>query len=211
MTDLFIIGTGGAAKEIIQLIEQINAVKPSFDIKGFIDLNIKSDNIIFFKKSFSLINESQFITSQQGAYVVIAHGMANMRSQIFNKYIEFNFPNLIHPLVDIHKSVRIGKGNIIKMGCLFTTDINIGNNNYINRGVQLGHDVFVGNNNVINPGAIISGGVELRDQNNIGANATILQYLKIGNNNSIGAGAVLTKNAADNEVLVGIPAKAKIN
>lgn len=209
MTELYIIGTGGAAKEIIQLIEQINAVNPTYEIKGFIDLARSSESITFFGRTYDFYEEASFIETRKNAAVVVAHGLAAFRAKIFAKFSDFEFPNLIHPLVDIHDSVTMGKGNIIKMGCLLTTDITIGDNNYINRGTQIGHDVNMGNSNVFNPGCIISGGVELGIQNNIGANATILQYIKIGNDNTLGAGAVLTTNATDHELLIGLPAKNK--
>lgn len=209
MTDLYIIGTGGAAKEIIQLVEQINAAKPSFVIKGFVDLESKSDTIDFFGKSYCFFEESKFLQSHKGAAVIIAHGLAAFRNEIFNKFTNFEFPNVVHPLVDIHSSVHIGKGNIIKMGCLLTTDITMGDNNYINRGTQVGHDVLLGNHNVLNPGCVLSGGINMGNSNNIGANGTILQFKKIGNKNTLGANAVLVSDVENNKLLVGIPAKEK--
>ena len=209
MTEIYIIGTGGAAKEIIQLVEQVNNAKPSFEIKGFVELEPTSDTITFFDQSYSLLKESDFIDAHKGVAVIIAHGTASMRAKIYAQFIGFNFPNLIHPLVEIHASVKMGQGNIIKMGCLITTDINLGDNNYINRGVQIGHDVNLGNHNVLNPAAVISGGVSMGNMNNFGGNATILQYKKVGNNNTIGAGAVLANDTDNDKLLVGIPAKEK--
>ena len=209
MTDLFIIGTGGAAKEIIQLVEQINAVNRLFKINGFVDLASKAQTISFFDEEYPLFEESNFLENKKGVSVIVAHGLACFRAKIYKKFADFDFPNLIHPAVELHPSVKLGKGNIVKMGCLLTTDIGIGNNNYINRGVQVGHDVIVGNHNVLNPGSIISGGVKLADENNIGANATVLQYRKIGSENTLGAGAVLSNDVNNGKVLVGIPAKEK--
>ncbi len=211
MTEVYIIGTGGAAKEIVQLIEQINAADASFEIKGFVDVHCIEKSILFFNKNYSLYEESDFLATKKKVAVIIAHGEAKMREKIFVKYANYNFPNLVHPSIDIHHSVKLGVGNIIKMGCLITTDIMIGNNNYINRGVQIGHDVNIENHNVLNPAVVVSGGVTLGRKNNIGASATLLQYKKIGSSNIIGAGAVLTQNVLDNKLLVGIPAKEKIN
>lgn len=207
MRNLYIVGIGGAAKEIVQLIEQINELKPSYHISGFVDIKVNSDKIKLLGKSYDLFAEENFLRNKGGESIVIAHGSASIRASIYSKYAELNFPSIVHPNVDLHESVRIGNGNIIKMGCLITTDTIIGDNNYINRGAQIGHDVSIGDNNVFNPGAIISGGVQIGDANNFGANATVLQYLSLGNDNTLGAGAVLTTNASNGQLLLGVPAK----
>jgi sugar O-acyltransferase (sialic acid O-acetyltransferase NeuD family) len=209
MTELYIIGTGGAAKEIIQLVEQLNASKPQFRLEGIVDVKPENDEIKFFGEAYSLYEETFFLKEKQGAAVVIANGTAAVRKNIFNKYQGFQFPNIIHPNVDVHKTVRMGKGNIIKIACVLTVDIVLGDNNYINRGVQIGHDVVLGSHNVLNPGSILSGGVVCVDANNFGAHSTVLQYLTLGDNNTLGAGGVLTKNIEHDQLLLGVPAKIK--
>ena len=42
MEDIIIYGAGGLAKEVVQVIEDINAVSPKWNIKGYID-DIKGD------------------------------------------------------------------------------------------------------------------------------------------------------------------------
>ena len=41
----------------------------------------------------------------------------------------------------------------------------------------------------------------------IGLGSSILQYIKIGTGAVVGAGAVVTKDVADNIVVIGVPAK----
>ncbi|SFC64497.1 sugar O-acyltransferase, sialic acid O-acetyltransferase NeuD family [Algibacter lectus] len=210
MKPLYIIGAGGGAKEIFLLIKEINEVVPVYDFKGFVDIAIK-DFLQIGEHRYDIINESEFLNNKSQE-VAIVFGLADTERlkkivELYKENKNFEFPNLVHPLVKLDNSVLIGEGNIISIGCVLTVDIKLGSFNYINRGVHIGHDCVVGSYNVINPCAVISGGVVIEDENLIGTHATVLQYLKIGSINKIGAGAVITKNVENDSCMIGIPAK----
>ena len=211
MESLYIVGASGAAKEILLLVQHINATNRSYDFQGFIDLNPSQDSLTIGANSYPVIKERDFLMAKPDTNLVFAIGDPQKLKTISAKYLDeshFSFPNLIHPKSSIDNSVNLGKGNIIAEACILTVDIEIGDFNYINRGVHMGHDVTIESFNVINPCAVISGGVTIKNYNLIGANAAVLQYLKIGNKNKIGAGAVLTASVNDDNVLVGVPAKS---
>jgi sugar O-acyltransferase (sialic acid O-acetyltransferase NeuD family) len=208
MTELYIIGTGGGAKEIVQLIEQINFVKPQFILKGFVVHDSDVQEVEILGKMYSQYMEDHFIQNFKGAAVVISNGAPNVRKKLFELYHECSFPNLIHPGIDFHHSVEMGKGNIFKIGIILTTAIKIGDNNYFNRGIQIGHDNIIGSHNVINPGAILSGTVTIGDACLIGTHATILQNLCIEDNVQVGGASIVTKPVPANQTVIGVPAKS---
>jgi len=207
---VYIIGAGGAAKEIYLLIKEINEIKPTFDFKGFVDLSLNLFLQIG-KTKFDIINEFDFFKNLNNE-VAIIFGLAdtNKLEKIVERYKQnknFEFPNLVHPSVKLDESVSMGMGNIISCQCVFTVETTLNSFNYINRGVHIGHDCSIGSFNVVNPCAVISGGVKIGNENLIGTNATILQYLKIGARNKIGAGAVVTKDVQNDSCMIGTPAK----
>lgn len=210
MKPLYIVGAGGAAKEIYLLIKEINRSKPIYDFKGFIDVSQKQ-YLKIGSSQFTVEKESGFLNNYtQEAAVVFGLGDANRLKKIVEQYktkSNLEFPNIIHPDVNLDESVLLAKGNIITSQCIFTVDITLGSFNYINRGVHIGHDCTIRSYNVINPCAVISGGVNIEDENLVGTNATILQYLNIGSKNIIGAGALLTKDVTNKSRMIGIPAK----
>ncbi|GAA4279518.1 acetyltransferase [Aquimarina mytili] len=212
MKPLYIIGAGGAAKEIFLLIKEINKVEKVYDFKGFVDVVIEKPLEIGNTK-YRTIKESDFLNDIQDK-VSIVFGLGDTGKikkivELYQQKSNFEFPNLIHPDVIVDESVSLGIGNIITTRCVFTVDISLDSFNYINRGVHIGHDTKIGSYNVINPCAVISGGVIINNENLIGTNATILQYLNIGSKNKIGAGAVVTKNVFDESCVIGVPAKEK--
>ena len=211
MKPIYIIGAGGAAKEIYLLIKDVNAVKNTYEFKGFIDINVKNDSLSIGNKKFPVLEESIFLKiCKENVAIVFGLGDAAVIKNIVKKYKQnsnFEFPNIIHPSVVLDNSVKLEIGNVITSACVFTVDISLQSFNYINRGVHIGHDCVIGSYNVLNPCAVISGGVVIQNENLIGTNATILQYLTIDSKNKIGAGAVITKNIGRDSCMVGVPAK----
>lgn len=211
MKPLYIVGASGAAKEIFQLVQTVNAQHKQYEFKGFIDFNAKNKYHTIGKKKYPILDETHFLNTQtQSCAIVMAIGNSKRLQTVLNSYLKksnIEFPNMIHPNVILDDSVTLGKGNTICNASVLTVDINLGDFNYINRGVHIGHDVSIGSYNVINPCAVISGGITILDENLIGTHATILQYLSIGNRNTIGAGAVVTKQVEHNKTLIGVPAK----
>ncbi|WP_271856137.1 NeuD/PglB/VioB family sugar acetyltransferase [Patiriisocius marinus] len=210
MINIYIVGAGGAAKEIYHLINSINIETPTYIVKGFVDIS-KADTLNVAGKEFEIINEKSFLSNfSEKVHVVFAIADTKRLKQIVSEYIShenFIFPNLIHPKVHIDDSVKMSKANIISEACVFTVDISIGSYNYFNRGVHVGHDCNIESYNVINPCAVISGSVKIDDEVFIGTNATVLQNLNIGKKATIGAGAVVVKDVKGNTLVVGVPAK----
>ncbi|WP_299702425.1 acetyltransferase [uncultured Pontibacter sp.] len=205
----YIIGSGGFAKEVLRLLFDIHGI---YDFKGFIDYEPQLKNIFADGQEWPVLDESEFLRDNnpvsEDIALFLGIGDPKKNSEIIDKYNGFNFPNLIHPtFTGSSKSIKIGNGNIITAGCVFTVDIKIGSYNIFNLSSTVGHDSVIGNFNVINPGVNISGGVIIGDRNLLGVNSTVLQYLNIGDNSILGAGAVLTKDLLSNALAVGIPAK----
>lgn len=102
--------------------------------------------------------------------------------------------------IEIHPAAQIGKNLFIDHG----------------NGVVIGETAIVGDNCTLYQGVTL-GGVSLQKvkrhptlKNNVvvGCGAKVLGDIVIGENAKIGANAVVIKDVADNDVVVGIPAKS---
>lgn len=121
-------------------------------------------------------------------YMRIRSNRGGIRSAIFR---------LFFPLKDTLAlcCTNIGKNLYIQHG--FATQISaqsIGENCLINQQVTIGYSFD-------DKPPIIGNGVR------ISAGAKVIGNINIGNNAIIGANAVVTKNVADNDIVVGVPAK----
>lgn len=207
MKNIVIIGSGGFAKEVAFLIDEINAISPQWNLLGYIDNGEATTN-----GKYQVINNDTWL-QQTDAKIHVAFGIGNplLLKKIHNTLKHnknITFPNLIHPnVIGDWERITFGQGNIICASCTFTTDISIGNFNIINLDSTIGHDVAIGNYNVINPSVNISGGVQIKNKNMIGTNSTILQYIELESDLIIGASALILKNINEPGIYVGSPVK----
>ncbi len=212
--DLYIIGAGGMAKEILPLVNDINYSENLYRLKGFIDKSSELKELKIGGSKFPVLEEDFFLEEFRGFDVAccLGIGASPYNPSIIKRFEDFEFPNLVHPNVTgDRKSIKIGKGNLFCSNSQFTVNLSGGDFNIFNRGSQVGHDVEIGSFNLFNPGSIVSGSVSIGDSNLIGAGSVILQNLKIKSNSILGAGAVLTKDLESNVMAMGVPAKVVNN
>jgi len=205
MEEIYILGSGGFAKEVYFLIKEIN----KYDVIALIDTKEKKD-IVFFEKSIPIISEKSFLNQKHETLPLLAIGLGDPKliQKLSEKFKDFEFPNLIHPNVVYDKNnITMGSGNILTPGVIMTTNITIGNFNIFNLSVTIGHDVKIGDGNIFNPSVNISGQVTIGSANLFGVGSVVLQEKSIGNNSILGALSLLTKSMGDNLVMVGVPAK----
>lgn len=115
-----------------------------------------------------------------------------------------HFPHLGGVILE--DNVRIGAGVCIDRGTL--SDTIIGEGTQINNLVHIGHNVITGKYSVIGAGALILGGVRIEDGAWIAPGAIIRDGTKVGRDAIVGMGAVTTKNVADEDTVIGIPARS---
>lgn len=207
MQETIIIGAGGFAREVVQLIEDINDYKPTYNILGFIDEN--KDNHGKIINNYYVLGDISILANFDNANVVLGVGSPKLKYKILEKIEGFklNYPTLIHPTSVIGKHIDLGKGVIIAANNIITTNIFIKDFVTINLSCTVGHDSIIGKFTTMAPAVSVSGNVNLGDFVEVGTGVKIIPGVKIGNNSIIGAGAVVTKDLPDSCIAVGIPAK----
>lgn len=210
MKDIAIFGAGGFGKEIACLINQINLVKPQWNLIGFFDDGKEAGlQISHHGKVLGGMKEINDYTSDLALAIAIGNPsfLRDVRERITNNNIYF--PNIISPSFGVSdpQTFSIGEGNIIGHGCAVSCDVSIGNFNIFNADIVMGHDAKVGDFNVIMPDIRISGEVSIGEENFIGVGSIILQQIKVGNKVRLGAGAVLMTKPKDGCTYLGNPAK----
>lgn len=205
-----IVGTGGLAREIHQLIEDINAVAPeSIEIKGWLD----SDSSKLGKSIHGLpvFGDIDWLRQHPDVEVVIGIGAPSTRRKVVKRLSaqgHQKYARLIHPSAVIGNRIEFGEGVVICAGVIGTTDFTIGNHVLVNIGATLAHEDEIGDFVTIAPGANISGNVIIGEGTDIGTNATLIQGISVGEWSIVGAGSVVTRSLPANITAVGSPAKA---
>lgn len=209
MKRIVIIGAGDFGKEVAWLIEDINKVKSTYELFGFLDDDKKKIGQVY--NGYPCLGPISKLTDlykEHSVCAVIAMQNVDIRKLIVAKYPEFdNWETLIHPSVNFSDTSSIGKGCIICSGSAVSVNTVIGNHCVFNISVTLGHDCTIGNYVSVMSGSCISGHVLVKDNAYLATNCTVVPKMKVGEHAVVGAGSVVLRNVRDNTTVMGVPAK----
>ena len=205
-----ILGAGGLAREVSQVICDVNRSGGDIEVQGFIDENPANWGSKLC--GIPILGDFQWFESARAKSdlkVICAVGSPRAKSSLVGREEQsgLSFATITHPSVWASEYVEIGLGTVITAGCILTTQIKVGNHVYLNLDTTVGHDVVIEDFVNVAPGCHISGNVILRRGVDLGTGAVILQGVTIGEWAVIGAGAAVVEDIPENAVAVGVPAK----
>lgn len=204
MKELYIIGAGGCGRDTAWLVERINNILPTWELKGFIDDN---DSIVNTQvDGYKVLGNLSYLNTLTNALVVCSIANVKERKKIVNKIRGVKFATLVDPSVVMPNRVNIGEGSIVFANTVISLDINIGKHVIVGLGCTIGHDALVQDYVSIYPGAHLSGNVEVNQLVEIGTGANIIQGIKIGSGSVIGMGAAIIKDVPGYCTVAGNPA-----
>ncbi len=205
---LAIFGASGFAREVRDIAHEIGYEKILYiDKTDFESMD-----------GFQVVRESELNSLKNAGFsFIIGVGSPALRKEIWGRYPDLCYVNLIHPAASFGygqlKELKKSKGNIVFAGVRLTNSIEIGNFGIYYLNCTVAHDCIIEDFVTISPGANISGNVKLSNGCYIGANACILQgkaiaeKLIVGASSVVGAGSVVTKSIPDNIIVKGVPAR----
>jgi sugar O-acyltransferase (sialic acid O-acetyltransferase NeuD family) len=210
MKKLVIVGSGGFAREVLWLIEEINKAadgnESPYQVLGFI-----SNEGAGLVQGLPILGDDAWAFANLDANVrfVLAVGDPALRAQLALDYQQHGMHplRLVHPAAIMSDEVQIGGGAIICAGAVLTVNIQMGSFCIVNLNCTVGHDCKLGDFVTLHPGVHLSGGVEVGDLSVLGTGAVALPGVKIGDHAMVGAGAVVAENLPGNATYVGIPAR----
>jgi sugar O-acyltransferase (sialic acid O-acetyltransferase NeuD family) len=209
MKKVVIIGAGGFGREVLDVFDAVNAVKPTFDVQGFIVDPIHEPIGTLINDKPILGDFSWFKGKTKDVEAFCAIGAPEVRWKVVNraKDMGVKFCNAIHPRAIITKWVEIGEGVVITAGCIFTNQIKVGSHVIVNLGCMIGHDVRIGSFVTLNPSANLMGNVVVDDGVAIQTGAVVTPRIHIGEWSVVGAGANVLKDIPANTLAYGNPCK----
>jgi sugar O-acyltransferase (sialic acid O-acetyltransferase NeuD family) len=207
LRSLVIIGAGGHGREVLDVVEAINAVEPTYKVLGFLADGPGAHEPLA-RRSAQILGPTSLIDSLDADYVV-AIGNPVARADIDRRYMSKGLvsPVFIHPASSVGSDVHLGPGSVVMAGARITTNLVAGRSLQVNVNATISHDARIGDYVTISPGCNISGNVELGDSVYLGTGCVIIPGVKIGAKTMVGAGAVVIRDLPSGVTAVGIPAK----
>ncbi len=195
---LFILGAGGHAKVIIDLIKLVG-----YEINGLYDDN---PNLVKMVDVWGVTFLGPIDPGIKGG-AIIAIGNNQSRYKIYNINSNLIWKSFIHPNAILSKDVEIGEGSVVMAGAIIQSGAKIGKHCIINSGACVDHDCIIGDFVHIAPNCSLAGGVVIGEGTLIGIGSTVIQNIKIGQWSIIGAGSLVIHDQPDYCTSFGSPAK----
>ena len=206
---LVIVGAGGFGREVLDVVDAINASGGAIEFLGFLDDGPVNKDLLEVRGA-TVLGGSDRIGALDCAYVV---GVVDpsVRRRFDGQFSAVRLPAavLVHPSATVGSQVTLGPGSIICAQASITTNVAIGRHCHLNLHATVGHDTTIGSYVTLMPGANLSGSVVLGDDVTVGTGASVIQNLNIGAGSYVGAGAAVVRDVEAGTTVVGVPARPR--
>lgn len=189
------------------LVQEINQVKPTWDVLGFLDDNPRS--LDGFRDYPPILGTLDHYRQLDHPYVTCAVGVPDVRKRIVARMSAMGtrWATIVHPTVRIGTNSTIGEGCIFCLQSLITVDVRVGNHVHFNCMAGAGHDGQIGDFCTLSGYVDLCGSVVIEEGVFFGSHAVVLPKARVGAWACVGAGSVVLRNVAPGTTVFGVPAK----
>ena len=206
---LIILGTGGNAYDVLDIVEAINAARRTWEVTGFLDdAKPVGSEFLGVPVLGRVLDAGRFVT-QSFVNAIGSDASFGRRPEIVGStgVPEDRFATLVHPNASVSSRARLGRGTYVNPGATIAGNVTLGAHVAVGPGCIVGHDCTIGEFSMLAPGAVVSGFVRIGRAAYVGAGAMIRQRLSIGDGALVGMGAVVLKDVEARCTVVGNPAR----
>lgn len=202
--NLGIIGTGGFAREVLQLALEIQKKDDLFSEINFVMFDDFYEHEYVDKIQVIKISNCNFKTTK----FVIATGDPQSKKRILNKLpVETLFTSLISPTAFIANDFKHEEGLIIMPFSYVSCNVKLGMHVHLNSHCTIGHDTIIGDFSTTACSVMISGNNNISESCYFGMNSSTRQGISVCKNVTVGLNAGVVKDIIKTGTYVGTPAK----
>ncbi len=206
MKKIIIVGAGGCGREVLQWIKDINTVKPTWEIKGFI--NDIPNALDGYECDYKIIGKIVDWKPAEDEVFALAIADPKGKEKVVKTLKDRGavFADVIHPRARVCDFSKHGEGIIMY------PDASLGPNSVVGNYVTLlqsgiPHDAKVDDFATISSFCGLTRGVHIGKRAFLAAHVSILPEKKVGDDAYVGIGSVVIRNVAPGKKVFGNPAK----
>jgi sugar O-acyltransferase (sialic acid O-acetyltransferase NeuD family) len=208
MKDIIILGSGGHAKVVIDILERMN----KYRIIGVTSVSLEKGSSFL---GYPVLGDDTVLPAYKEKGInLVAMGLGGYKNNdgrrnlyFFAKEKGFQFVNAIHSASVISNSAILGEGVTIFAGVILNTEVKVGNNVIVATGSTVDHETVIEDHVLVSAGVTIGAYVHIKEGALLALGSKIISGIQIGKDSLIAAGAVVVNNLTDNSRVYGIPAK----
>ncbi|MEV4201058.1 acetyltransferase [Micromonospora globbae] len=210
MRDLVIVGAGGFARETAAAVRAVNADRPTWRLRGFLDDDPALHGTT--RAGLPILGGTDRLADLPDAAVVVCVGSPRdyaARQRIVARLAlpADRYATIVHPGADVGAGSVVGAGTVLLAGVVVTADVSVGDHVAVMPHTVLTHDDRVHDHATIASGVRLGGGAVVRSGAYLGAGALLREGVTVGEWSLVGMGAVVLRDVPPGEVWVGSPAR----
>ncbi len=206
MDKIYIIGAGGFGRELLWWIKDINAVKPTWEIMGFLDDDLHAlDN---YSCDYGVVGTVTDWKVEEGQVFALGIASSERKRKVSREIHEKGgkFVDIIHPTAMLSEFAEHGEGLVMFPYSKLSCNSKVGNFVTI-LSSPIGHDTSIGDFSVISGNCSIVRNVEIGNDVFLAAGVCIAQDIHIGDGAYLGLGSVVLKDVPAGAKVFGNPAR----
>lgn len=206
---LVILGTGGNAYDVLDIVDAINAQARTWEVVGFLDDARPAGSKYLGLKVLGPLRSAVRYDGMTFINAIGSDRSFRRRPQLLAELglSAQRFATLIHPTASVSPRARLGRDVCVNHGVSVAGGVTIGDHVSLGPGCIVGHDTTIEAHTMLAPGAVVSGFVHIGPTCYIGAGAILRQKVEIGTEALIGMGAIVLRDVEAGTTVVGNPAR----
>ena len=205
MKKLYLYGAGSGSREVLLLIQRINAVSPEWEVMGFVD---EDPAIVGTYVDDLKVFGPDDVPSTKNTYGICGIMDPYVRQRMIEQHIEgrdLQLPTVIAPDVIVPGDFAAGPGTIIMPTTTISFDVQLGKGVFALWGSVLGHHLRAGEYATILSFASITGECRIGARSTIGAGAILNNKVTVGADAFVGIGSTVLRDVGDHKQVVSLP------
>jgi sugar O-acyltransferase (sialic acid O-acetyltransferase NeuD family) len=204
---IVIIGAGGHAQVVADIVQGAPRVPGGAELVGFLDERKSLQGKIIL--GAPVIGPVSLLPSLSPDAAIVALADNRVREGLTCRVeaAGVRLATAVHPSAVVARDVEIRAGAMLCAGTTVNTGTTVGRGVILNTGCTVDHHTAIGDFVHIAPGVHMGGEVTVGEGAMIGIGAVVLPRIRIGKWAVVGAGAVVTRDVPDAATVVGSPAR----
>lgn len=205
---LVIIGAGGNAYDILDIVEALNDIALAWRIMGVLDDNLKRGTCHLGLRVLGRVDDAAKFDDAWFINAIGSDRSYRGRAQIaaVTGLATDRFATLVHPGASVSSRATVGNGVAVNHSVVVGGGAVIGDHVLLGPGCIVGHNSVIDDCSVLAAGSVISGFVHVGRNCYLGARSVVRQRLEIGEGALVGMGAVVVRDVCGGSTVVGNPA-----
>jgi sugar O-acyltransferase (sialic acid O-acetyltransferase NeuD family) len=185
--------------EIAQIVDRINGVAPTWELRGCISDSAKQPPDADFP--IPIVGDEKLLKNDVDTWFVFDEWFTRPAvSPVRNA-------TLVDPSAIVDRTSSIGPGSVVYPNVFIGARARLGGGVFVLSGAIINHDADIGERVVIASGATLAGSVTVGNRAYLGQGCQVRQHTRIGTSSVVGMGAVVIADVAAESTVVGNPAR----